>query len=157
MSNQSQSARTAERSETPFSPESIKSLTAKLLELSEYLTAHDQGEPPEPAPQEARSQLKEADQIRCYRVPGFIVQDEREVLAEHQASDLLALLRKAREDVFLTSFLLQNFYEYVNVTGATLQQIGEHLDYPVRILNQLCSILVDYHPQDDQGLDPNTA
>lgn len=78
-------------------------------------------------------------------------------LEKNRAEDLLDLLQQAHEDFSLTSFLLRHFYDDVELTGYTLQRIGERLDRPVRTLNRLCSIFADYEPQTYTEIDDSIS
>jgi len=143
MSQQSKSIPAVDHPAAPLNTETIKTineLVEKLQAITLTLTAPKRETPPEPL-------KKEPDVIRCYRVPGFIVEDERKALKEHRAKNLLDLLEKTHEDFHTIAFILQSFTDYQKVHGFTLQQIGRHLEYPIRKLARLCSILGDYQPQ----------
>ena len=147
MSQQSQSVQLPASPPPTLRPETIKVLTEKLLECVQALTALNQEEPPEPAPPDVPPRTKEADQIRCYRVPGFMVAQEREILSAYQAEDVVALLQKARDDFSLTTMFMRRFHDDFAVDGPTVQHIGETLARPLVMLNKACSILVDYEPR----------
>lgn len=67
-------------------------------------------------------------------------------MAEHRATNLLDLLHKVHENFYVTYFLLRNFNDGEDVTGFQLQQISGQLEYPIRMLNRVCSLLGDLHP-----------
>lgn len=147
MSKKSQDCQAETQSTATLSPEIIESLTEKLTEFIQTLSLLREEEPPDPpSPNASLHRLKEPDQIRSYRVPGFIVQEEQATMREHRTSDLLDLLHKAHENFFITSFLLRNFNVDEDLTGFRLQQIGQQLEYPIRMLNRACSLLGDYRP-----------
>ena len=77
MSQTSQSVRLPHAT---LSPELIKSLTEKLQEVAQTLAALCQEKPSEPAPPDDPTPDEETGQIRCYRVPDFMVAEEREIL-----------------------------------------------------------------------------
>ena len=110
MSEHSQSVQTPQSNAT-LNPTQLNALAEKFKELAQAIQAISQTESPKPISEEIPKKPKEPDQIRCYRVPGFIVRYEQETLTEHRAADLLGLLRKARDDFHTTSTLLQNFHE----------------------------------------------
>jgi len=145
MSEHAQSVQ-PQQSNATLNPAQLNALAEKFKELAQAIKALSQTESPEPISEEISKKSKEPDQIRCYRVPGFIVRYEQETLTEHRAADLLGLLRKARDDFHTTSTLLQNFHEDNLIDGFTVQQIGESLDHPLRMLNELCGIFADYKP-----------
>lgn len=156
MSHHSQASQ-ATPSTTHLNTETINELAEKLQEVAEALLTLGQEDPPEPdgeADENAPRPPKEPDQIRCYRVPAYIVKDEQSALKEHKAENLLDFLQKAREEIYITAYLLRNFTDYEYVTGYTLNQIGEHFDRPLAMLNRLCSIFADYkpHPLEPESL-----
>ena len=112
-------------STTHLNTETINELAEKLQEVTEALLALRQEDPPaqddETDEDDTRPRPpKEPDQIRCYRVPGFITRYEKEALEEHRADDLVELLRKARDEFHLTSFFLRNFSDEVEVNSFIL-------------------------------------
>jgi len=145
MPEQSQSVQPSAQPRATLSPSTIISLSEKFIEFLQALQNVNQEEPPESAHQEAS---KKPDHIRCYRVPAFITRHEEEALTKYRTKNLLELLRKARDDFYLTSILMQNFHEDNEINGFTVQQIGERLDYPIRMLNDLCGIFADYKTAD---------
>ena len=150
MSHHSQASQ-VKPSTTHLNLETINELADKLQEVAEALLALGHEDPPEPDDETDEETPgprppKEPDQIRCYRVPAFIAKIEQKTLKEYKAENLLDFLQKAREEIFITAFLLRNFADYEDVTGYTLNQIGEHFERPLAMLNRLCSIVADYKP-----------
>lgn len=148
MSHHSQASQ-ATPSTTHLNTETINKLAEKLQEVAEALLAFGQEGPPElegESDDDAPGPPKEPDQIRCYRVPSHIIQVEQETLKEHKAEDLLDFLHKAHEEIYLTVYLLRNFNYDEDVTGFTLNRIGEHFERPLAMLNRLCSIFGDFKP-----------
>lgn len=146
MSEQSQSAQPPTQSSATLSPASINALTEKFNEFIQALQNLNQVEEPAPASQDIPKKPKKPDQTRCYRVPGFITLREEEAVTNYRVKNLLELLRKARDDFYLTSIFLRSFHEDNEINGFMVQQIGERLDYPIRMLNDLCGIFADYKP-----------
>ena len=146
MSNQSQHVQPSAQPNVTLSPETFRILAEKAQEFTQALLALNPEAPPDSQSLEIPKKEKEPDQIRCYRVPSYIVRDEKKAMRQYRAKDLLNLLQKAREDFHITSYLLKNFSDCESVDGYTLQQIGEHLEQPIRILTRLCSIFADYKP-----------
>lgn len=77
MSKQSQSIHAATRPGITLSSETIHSITEKLQELTQAFAALSQGEQLDSSPDEITANHKEPDQIRCYQIPGYIVEIER--------------------------------------------------------------------------------
>jgi|GEM_PF-1674245 hypothetical protein len=148
MSKKSQGVLPETQPATTLSPETIEALKGKMMEFFQALSPPEEEEPDSPETPAFKSspQENEPDQIRCYRVPGFIAREEQATMREHRATDLLDLLHKAHENFFITSFLLRNFDLDEEVTGFRLQQIGLQLEYPIRMLNRACSLLGDFRP-----------
>ena len=147
MSQPSQSVQSPAPPNVTLNPETIKTLTEKLFEFAQALAALNQEEPPEPIPPDVPGPAEEDDQIRCYRVPSFMVAEEREILSAYQAEDVVELLQKARDDFSLTTLFMRRFQDDFAIDGPTVQHIGESLARPLVMLNKACSILVDYEPQ----------
>ena len=147
MSQPSQGIQSPALPNASLNPETIKALTEKLLEFVQALAALNPEEPQEPAPPDIQEPAGEADQIRCYRVPSFMVAEEREILSAYQADDVVELLQKARDDFSLTTLFMRRFQDDFAIDGPTVQHIGESLARPLIMLNKACSILVDYEPQ----------
>ena len=105
----SQTSQSVQLPHTTLSPEIIKSLTEKLQEIARTLATLGQENPPEPTPPDDPAPDEEPCQIRCYRVPAFMVAEEREILSHYQADDVVELLQKARDDFSLTTLLMRRF------------------------------------------------
>ncbi|UQZ87985.1 hypothetical protein C4J81_01630 [Deltaproteobacteria bacterium Smac51] len=144
MSKKSQNVKPSSPPNTNISPETIIDFTEKLQELTEAVLALSQ---PSSTTEEPSRKKKEPDQIRCYRVPGRVVREERESLIEYKADNLLDILQKAHNEFFIISYLLRNFNECEDVAGEIMYQIGDHLAHPIAMLSRLCDMFVDFHPQ----------
>ncbi|UQZ88401.1 hypothetical protein C4J81_03925 [Deltaproteobacteria bacterium Smac51] len=155
--------------ETPLTtpqptPETISILAERLQEVVDVLltlTAQTQS-PPEPdyeeetdyEPEDPPAKTKKKpEQIRCYSIPGFAIRAEQEVMDEFRADSLHDLLNKTTTQFKVISFLLKNVFEDTDVNGEILQFLGEHLSYPIKILDEISSITADFklHSQRTTG------
>ncbi|UQZ88417.1 hypothetical protein C4J81_04005 [Deltaproteobacteria bacterium Smac51] len=116
------------------------------------LTAQTQS-PPEPdfdeetdfEPEDPPAKTKKKpEQIRCYSIPGFAIRAEEEVMDEFAADSLHELLNKTITHFKVISFLLKNVFEDTAVNGEILQFLGEHLTYPIKMLDEISSITADF-------------
>lgn len=146
MSNQSQQVPSSVNSIT-LSHTTMNALAEKLQEVAQTILNLSQDSPTIPDPAEFPERVKEPDQIRCYRVPGFMVLEEQAILNEYKAEDVVDLIRKARDDFSITSLFMRRFSDDYNIDGFTVQHIGESMARPIAMLNKACSIFADYEPQ----------
>ena len=138
----------------PFNPEALSRLAEKLHETTQALLDFTK-EIPQSSPStepNAQGNEKEPDQMRCFRVPGFMVLEEREILETYQAEDVVDLIRKARDDFSTTSLFMRRFSDDFSIDGFTVQHIGEIMHRPIVMLNKACSILADYEPQENSQI-----
>lgn len=148
MSNQSQPIQPSAHTSATICSETINTLAEKLQEVAQRLLELSREEMPASDPDESPKPSKEPDQIRCYRVPGFMVLEEREILDEYRAEDVVDLIRKARDDFSITSLFMRRFSDDYSIDGFTVQHIGESMARPIAMLNKACSICADYEPQE---------
>lgn len=150
---QSQTRKTSHSSLGNFQLNSntLSKIVEKLHETTQALLDFTQEISQSPPVTESNHQgdEKEPDQVRCFRVPGFMVLEEREILETYQAEDVVDLIRKARDDFSITSLFMRRFSDDYNIDGFTVQHIGEIMHRPIVMLNKACSILADYEPQSD--------
>ena len=85
-------------------------------------------------------------EIRCYRVPDFILEEEQEMLRQLDATDWKDLFYKVHDQLYTTIFLLKHFDDGEEVDGYTLNLIGETLGLHLDMLSRLCSIVSDFDP-----------
>ena len=149
MSNQSQQVQSSAHSIT-LSHTTMNALAEKLQEVAQTILDLSKDYPTVPDPEASPERVKEPDQIRCYRVPGFMVLEEQAILNEYKAEDVVDLIRKARDDFSITSLFMRRFSDDYNIDGFTVQHIGETMARPIAMLNKACSIFADYEPQESE-------
>ena len=87
---------------------------------------------------------KPTGEIRCYRLPSYIVREEREILAKYKAEDFTAVLSDVYEDIYTTALLMRNFDESNQLDGFKIQMLAEHLLRPLDVLNKACALFADF-------------
>lgn len=149
MQSQTKATHSSPVNPPPFNPEALNMLAEKLHETTQALLGfiQDISQLSPVTEPNHQSNEKEPDQTRCFRVPGFMVLEEREILETYQAEDVVDLIRKARDDFSITSLFMRRFSDDYSIDGFTVQHIGEIMARPIVMLNKACSILADYEPQ----------
>ncbi|UQZ88169.1 hypothetical protein C4J81_02645 [Deltaproteobacteria bacterium Smac51] len=125
-----------------LNPDTLIALAEELQNVITSILASTPQEPPE-------IDEPEPKQIRCYSVPAFCISDEREILQQYETDSLIDLFENAICHFRVTSFLLKNFNESIDMNGQMIQMLGESLTYPIGIINKLASIVADYQPHPD--------
>ena len=101
----------------------------------------EEAEEPEPDPAESAPW-----ELRCYRVPRFIAQLEKEILEAHYAEDLCALFRQAYGDLHVMTYLMEHFSSAEEISDLSVQMIGKSLRSALHVLNKACVVLADFRP-----------
>lgn len=95
MSQKSQNPHQSSPHNITINSEALNNLAATLQDAAQALLSLRWDEAPEPNSQAEMAEpeaTKEAEQIRCYRVPGYIIQDEREALDLYKAEPTISQL-----------------------------------------------------------------
>ena len=130
-------------------------LAETLQQTARALRAFAAGKEPEPAecavpeaaPVNPGGPAKEVPhELRCYRVPSYMLKYEEETLAAHKAEDLSGLLDKVHDDLYVTAYLMEHFNDGEDIDGFTVQLIGDRLQTSVHVLSKVCSVLADFRP-----------
>ena len=149
MSSSSPSARRSRPQFVPpdaaspdFSCSHFTDLAEKLQQAAQALLAFAAKEQPEPAqrdtaaaasPKAAGPAGEVPHELRCYRVPSYMLKYEEETLAAHKAEDLSGLLDKVHDDLYVTAYLMEHFEDGEDIDGFTVQlstvqiHVGYHL------------------------------
>lgn len=156
MSTSSSTARHSASCSAPspassLDPGRLTELAVSLHEAAQALLAV--AVQPLPAPQAAPRAALEPEpgpaapvqrELRCYSVPRFIAEFEKEVLEAHHAEDLCDLFRLAYGDLHVTTYLMEHFSSAEKVSDITVQMIGQSLRSALHILNKACDVLADF-------------
>ena len=111
-------------------------LAETLQQTARALLAFAAGKEPEPAecavpdasPVNPGGPAKEVPhELRCYRVPSYMLKYEEDVLDAHRAKDLSGLLGKVYDDLYVTAYLMEHFGEAEDLDGFTIHLIGSSL------------------------------
>ena len=171
MSSSSPSARRSRPQFVPpdaaspdFSCSHFTDLAEKLQQAAQALLAFAAKEQPEPAQRDTAAGREDRDrlvalspkaagpagevphELRCYRVPSYMLKYEEETLAAHKAEDLSGLLDKVHDDLYVTAYLMEHFNDGEDIDGFTVQLIGDRLQTSVHVLSKVCSVLADFRP-----------
>lgn len=107
----------------------------KVLKNGEYQNAASAPKP-----------RKTPDELRTYRVPGFIINEERRLLKEHNAEDWQDLLYTSWDKLDILRTLMLHFDDSKELDGFFLNRIAEDLlAPPLDVLNHLCSLVADFN------------
>lgn len=108
-------------------------------------TAGDESTPPETAPKLAPESSSDrpasAYEVRTYRLPQYILRDERKLLDMTSADELLDVLHKAYGHLHGIAILMKQYHPEENLCGFELNDIAEALSLPLHWLDSLSSVL----------------
>ena len=130
-------------------------LAETLQQTARALLAFAAGKEPEPAecavpdasPVNPGGPAKEVPhELRCYRVPSYMLKYEEDVLDAHRAKDLSGLLGKVYDDLYVTAYLMEHFGEAEDLDGFTIHLIGSSLQSSLHVLSKVCSVFADFRP-----------
>ena len=125
--------------------EKLRETAAALLELARYTAEQAELEAPETPP---RTPGNPDSEYRTYRIPRFIIEEERSLLESFNADDWQEVLHLARCRFQVITNLLLHYDEDRQVDGFFLNLLAESLLEPgLDTLNRLCSLLADFSPQ----------
>jgi len=106
-----------------------------------------------PPKQQANSPLDEPEEparqgeLRSYRVPFHILNDERELLDEYGTDRIAHVLREIYTEFFLMLELMKGYAERKDDEDFTYFLVAEKLLKPLDKLSKACSVLVDFELQ----------
>ena len=144
----SQSLSTPVPSPRPSLPD-FSALAAKLQETAQALLAAG---PPAPVAEPGDAPAAEKpSEVRTYRVPGYIVEEERILLAQHQVQSWQEMFDKTCNHLHTLIFLLQHFETGASMDGYAVTLLGDTLMAPLDTLNSLCSLVADFRLQPEEG------
>ena len=83
-------------------------------------------------------------QIRSYRLPGFILEEEQKMLKAYKADDWKELFSKVYEQLYTTAMLMQRVPAEEEIDGFSVQLMAGNLMMPLDMLSKLCSMLADF-------------
>jgi hypothetical protein len=132
----------------------LASLIEKLEEAAKRLAAFcqqsQQAENPSAEPngrdadEESTRPEPAACETRCYRLPGYILDAEREMLEFWKAEDWQELFNKAHDQIYATVLLMERVPAEEKIDGFSIALIVESLMVPLRMLSNLCSLIADF-------------
>ena len=131
----------------PGSPSNLADIAATLREAAQALVNFSQSHPPGEATQDKAEDLAERDEYRSYRVPFYVLNAERELLAEYDTDRIAHVLRDIHTEFFLMVELMKGYAERNDDEDFTYFLIAQQLFKPLDRLSKACLILVDFELQ----------
>ncbi len=130
------------------SARSLPDLVALAETLRQTAQALLAAGPPAPVAEPGDAPAAEKpSEVRTYRVPGYIVEEERILLAQHQAQSRQEMFDKTCNHLHTLIFLLQHFETGASMDGYAVTLLGDTLMAPLDTLNSLCSLVADFRLQ----------
>lgn len=86
------------------------------------------------------------DELRCFRLPHYIVRQEYALLQQHKKESFFQLLDSVYDDFLATILLMRNLDDGAHLSGFQLHLISNHLSRPLDLLSYICSQLADFEP-----------
>ena len=136
------------------SARSLSDLVALAETLRQTAQALLAAGPPAPVAEPGDAPAADAEkpsEVRTYRVPGYIVEEERILLAQHQAQSWQEMFDKTCNHLHTLIFLLQHFETGASMDGYAMTLLGDTLMAPLDTLNSLCSLVADFRLQPEEG------
>ena len=84
------------------------------------------------------------DELRCFRLPHYIVRQEYALLQQHKKESFFQLLDSVYDDFLTTILLMRNFDDGAHLSGFQVHLISNHLSRPLDMLSYICSQLADF-------------
>ena len=134
------------------SARSLPDLVALAETLRQTAQALRAAGPPAPVAEPGDAPAAEKpSEVRTYRVPGYIVEEERILLAQHQVQSWQEMFDKTCNHLHTLIFLLQHFETGASMDGYAVTLLGDTLVAPLDTLNSLCSLVADFRLQPEEG------
>ena len=127
----------------------LNTLVGKLEETAQALLAVSQTiQSAASNPREHTPTEKRAVEYRTYRLPGFIVEEEQEMLRLYKANSWQEMFEQTSCKFRTLATLMQHFDTEQKIDGYLLNQIAETvLEPPLDMLDRLCSLVADFDLQ----------
>lgn len=126
--------------------EKLQSTAQALLAFSSSAVTEPDNEPP-PAEEKTPSEL------RTLHIPGFMVDEEKEMLELLKAENWQHMFDKTYEQLYTMALLMQHFEVDEEVDGYSVQLMGNTLMVPLDMLSRLCSLIADFRPASEVDLE----
>lgn len=127
--------------------EKLQSTAQALLTLDSTVVGETEDEPP--------SGEKAPPEIRSFRIPGFMIAKERQMLELLKSENWQHMFDKTYEQLYTMALLMQHFEADEEIDGFSIQLMGNTLMAPLDMLSRLCSLIADFRPvsEDDSEVD----
>lgn len=87
---------------------------------------------------------KTPPEIRSYQLPGFIVDEEQQMLNLYKAESWQDMLGKVHDQLYTIAMLMRHFEADEKVDGFSIHLMGCTLMEPLTLLSRLCSLVADF-------------
>lgn len=128
--------------------ERLQNTAQALLAIGSPIATEPEDEPP---PAEGKA----PPEIRSFRIPGFMVAEEKEMLELLKAESWQHMFDKTYEQLYTMALLMQHFEADEEIDGFSIQLMGNTLMAPLDMLSRLCCLIADFRPvsEDDSEVD----
>lgn len=128
-------------------------LAEKLLSTAQALLAFSSPAVTEPDDEPPPAEEKTPPELRTFHIPGFMVDEEKEMLELLKAENWQHMFDKTYEQLYTMALLMQHFEVDEEVDGFSVQLMGNTLMAPLDMLSRLCSLIADFRPASEVDLD----
>lgn len=126
-------------------------LAEKLQSTAQALLAFGSPKAVEPEDEPPPAEEKAPPEIRSFRIPGFMVAKEREMLELLKAENWQEMFDKTYEQLYTMALLMQHVEADEEIDGFSIQLMGNTLMAPLDMLSRLCSLIADFRPVSEYG------
>lgn len=130
----------------PSSSQAVPNFTELVTLLQNAAQALSTFCPPQTAGPRAEKPLGHAKvgEIRCFEIPAFTCNDERQLLEQLQADTWQEMFYKVYAQLYTFARLLEQFGVDEQVDGVFMQHLGMTLRGPLALMSRLCSVVADF-------------
>ena len=117
---------------------------ADAADTADAVTDHDDNEACSSPIDDAYARGEFHDELRCFRLPHYIVRQEYILLQQHKKESFFQLLDSVYDDFLATILLMRNLDDGAHLSGFQLHLISNNLSRPLDLLSYICSQLADF-------------
>ncbi len=114
------------------------------IDAADALADHDDNEACSSPIDDAYARGEFHDELRCFRLPHYIVRQEYALLQQHKKESFFQLLDSVYDDFLATILLMRNLDDGAHLSGFQLHLISNNLSRPLDLLSYICSQLADF-------------
>ena len=121
-----------------------KTDAVNTVDAVDAVTDHDDNEACSSPIDDAYAHGEFHDELRCFRLPHYIVRQEYALLQQHKKESFFQLLDSVYDDFLATILLMRNLDDGAHLSGFQLHLISNNLSRPLDLLSYICSQLADF-------------